>query len=239
MKMKICKNIYDKMIIRLLIVAVLIIILPILIINIDIFRSLALIILRSKENANQYLQFIGAFLGVTITIIGTVLIQLRSEYIGEQKEKENNLKELIRIKEYLYFQLKDGFEKFNNANQFNEDRDSGLLYHLPRNLYTDKEWMGKIFTLYDFMDKDLFNDICEAFQLLISMNDTIYERDQYNKDIKGNIDFFKDENYQEEVHTQSKAIKEYINAVSQLYYIRYKDILDSFIELKIEWQTNN
>ncbi|GAA0779443.1 hypothetical protein GCM10008908_38090 [Clostridium subterminale] len=94
------------MIIRLLIVAVLIIILLILIINIDAFRNLALSIFKSKENASQYLQFIGAFLGVTITIIGTVLIQLRSEYIKEKKEKENNLKELIRIKEYLCFQLK-------------------------------------------------------------------------------------------------------------------------------------
>lgn|GEM_PF-5240993 len=232
--MKISKNIYDKMIIRLLIVAVLIIILPILIINIDIFRSLALIILRSKENANQYLQFIGAFLGVTITIIGTVLIQLRSEYIGEQKEKENNLKELIRIKEYLYFQLKDGFEKFNNANQFNEDNDSVLLYHLPRTVYVDKEWMNKIFMLYDFMDKDLFNDIYEAFQLLISMNNTIYEDDQYNKDIKGNMVLLKDENYQEEIHSKSRLIKASIKIVSQLYDKRYKDILDSFIELKIE-----
>lgn len=183
------------MIIRLLIVAVLIIILPILIINIDTFRNLALSIFKSKENASQYLQFIGAFLGVTITIIGTVLIQLRSEYIKEKKEKENNLKELIRIKKYLCFQLKDGLEKFNRVNQSNKDKDSGLMYHLPRNLYIDKEWMSKIFILYDFMDKDLFNDICESFQLLISMNNTIYERDQYNKDIKGNIDFLKDENY--------------------------------------------
>ncbi|WP_346937196.1 hypothetical protein [Clostridium sp.] len=203
-----------------LIVAVLIIILPILIINIDTFRNLALSIFKSKENASQYLQFIGAFLGVTITIIETVLIHLRSEYIKEKKEKENNLKELIKIKEYLCFQLKDGLEKFNRANQSNKDKDSGLMYHLPRNLYIDKEWMSKIFTLYDFMDKDLFNDICKAFQLLISMNNTIYERDQYNKDIKGNIDFSKDENYQEEVHTQSKAIKAHINAVAQLYDIR-------------------
>ncbi|WP_343828126.1 hypothetical protein [Clostridium subterminale] len=84
------------------------------------------------------------------------------------------------------------------------------------------------------MDKDLFNDICEAFQLLVSMNNTIYERDQCNKDIKGNIDFFKDENYQEEVHTQSKAIKASIKIVSQLYDMMYKNILDSFIELKTE-----
>lgn len=79
----------SKMFIILIIFSIFVLITPIMAAHIFYFKNKVLWILGGKENAYQYLQFIGTFLGVIVTVLGTFI------FIDRQMLKEKELQERI------------------------------------------------------------------------------------------------------------------------------------------------
>jgi len=73
----------------LILFSIIILIMPILSIDIFYFKNKVLWIFKNKENAYQYLQFIGVFLGVIVTVFATFIA------IERQMDKEKKLQERI------------------------------------------------------------------------------------------------------------------------------------------------
>ncbi|WP_252224598.1 MULTISPECIES: hypothetical protein [unclassified Clostridium] len=79
-------------IILLIISCIGLIVAPVLTINIEMVKKQILYVFHSKENAYQYLQFVGTFLGVIVTIIGTYILMR----IQLSKEKEIEIQTNVR-----------------------------------------------------------------------------------------------------------------------------------------------
>lgn len=90
-----------------ILIIVLIIVAPLIVINITYIKTIVINILDNKENAYQYMQFLGAFLGAIITVAGsiiTVRYQIHKEtkvqkYIERQSFIRNEIgQQIIRMK---------------------------------------------------------------------------------------------------------------------------------------------
>lgn len=80
----------------LIIFSIIILIIPILSINTFFFRNQVLWYFKEKENAYQYLQFIGTFLGVIVSVLGA-FIAIEHQIEKEKELQEKNIKQQKEI----------------------------------------------------------------------------------------------------------------------------------------------
>ena len=98
------KNILKSLLGLICFLGITILTIPILFINIDELKQIAIKIFKCKENMYQYLQFFGTFLGIIITVITTYIITalqiINEKEIDIQIEyKKKSIKILLDIRE--------------------------------------------------------------------------------------------------------------------------------------------
>lgn len=170
---------------------------PIVIVNNVWVKNITLLLLGNKENAYQYMQFVGSFLGTVITVIGaimTVRYQIFSESnaqkhlnrqsfirneISQQiiimKLKINNIRaEILSVGCSAKWALKYKEEELLNNKEYRED--------VKRNYNNE--------TLQYSNEKAIFKVLLENYEFELSgftneFNNTIYIIDELDKYIRG------------------------------------------------------
>lgn len=102
--------------VTLIIFSILVLIIPILASHAFYFKNKVLWIFGSKENAYQYLQFIGTFLGVIITVLGAFIAIERQM----SKDKELQDRNILKEKE-LQFEILKQQKEIDNQVKFREN----------------------------------------------------------------------------------------------------------------------
>ncbi len=219
----------DNIILVVLLIAIVITIAPIGVISLPCLKSVVIYFLKSKENAFQYLQFIGTFLGVIITIIITILLQNKNKKLQESKE-------IRYAKNYINTQLEESFNEYLKAKKENEKNKN---FYYPKQIYIDPNWMTVVAKIQGHIDEDIYKNICFAFIEILNVD----KKCEY---IKDRINSIKDKEYNtnEQIMTEAlnkikdgdysktyvcnlkKDISEYVEEMCNLYDKKYKDIIE-------------
>lgn len=229
---------FNKLLYWVIGVSILIICMPIIVIFCPIFKSFVLLIFHNRENAYQYLQFVGSFLGVIVTISVTVILQ-------EKQKHENELKVKKKAKLSLYTQLKNAFDKYLEAQRSNNEyktlKDSNSEIFGPRKIFIDPNWMKDLAELKLILNAELYENICSGYDSIINMYD-------YYKEIDNNLERIKtqEENEASESNAildNTKGIKQKnkikkeilanVNCICYLYTKKYEEVLNQLVNFNI------
>lgn len=198
------KNILKSLLGLICFLGITILTIPILFINIDELKQIAIKIFKCKENMYQYLQFFGTFLGIIITVITTYIITalqiINEKEIDIQIEyKKKSIKILLDIREYI--------EKLENfiilINKFYYS-DMGII-SIPKGTKTItlKEEFIELKNNYDTTYSKLIKSYEENTLLIKDMTCDMNSIKKYKRDINQfisiislyfNDDFFTDKN---------------------------------------------
>lgn len=215
----------NKILIVILIFSGLIICMPIITIWFPGVKAWVLSVFHSKDNSYQYLQFIGVFLGVTVTITSTILLQEKQKY-------ENIIKEKKTIKRYLHNQLKCAFNLYLEA-QRNNTGNKMLFAFGPRKIDFDANWSKELLKIADVLDDSLYDDILNCFDSLTNTySGYLVYSEQVEKwrlengvIIQGSIP--------KEIKQLDNLIVGNVDAICVLYNKKYKDVLGKFDKVVI------